>query len=162
MASFSVLRKPWIPVVDASGHSEELGMMDVLARAHELAWITDPSPAVELGIYRILIALVIDAYGVNRYRQLVNLLRAGRFDTAVLNEYASSVGESRFDLFDPDYPFLQISEEAADENYLVSGIQTAPTPSIRIILAAFHHQRSDLQAFSPQYVPGLFPLLPRL
>lgn len=149
MASFSALRKPWIPVVDASGHSEELGIIDVLARAHELAWITDPSPAVELGIYRILIAFVIDAYGVNRYRQLVNLLRAGRFDAAVLDEYVSAVGERRFDLFDPDYPFLQISEEAAD------GVSREPVSRLLQHLPSgsfwlhFHHQRSDLQAFSP-------------
>jgi CRISPR system Cascade subunit CasA len=149
MASFSVLRKPWIPVVDASGHSEELGLMDVLAQAHELVSITDPSPAVELGIYRILIALIIDAYDVHRYRQLVNLLRAGRFDIDALDQYVSSVGERRFDLFDPDYPFLQISEEAAD------GLSREPASRLLQHLPSgsfwlhFHHQRSDLQAFSP-------------
>ena len=116
-----------------------------------MSWpvLTDPSPAVELGIYRILIALIIDAYDVHRYRQLVNLLWAGRFDIDALDQYVSSVGECRFDLFDSDYPFLQISEEAADglsREPVSRLLQHIPSGSFWL---HFHHQRSDLQAFSP-------------
>lgn len=59
--SFDVLTEPWIPVVRLDGAADELGILPCLEQAHHIGEIKDPSPIVEFGIYRLLVAFVLDA-----------------------------------------------------------------------------------------------------
>ena len=60
-ASFDILRKPWVPVLDAAGQKTELGLLETLERAHELKAIQTASPMEEYSVYRFLIVFLMDA-----------------------------------------------------------------------------------------------------
>lgn len=110
-ATFDVLKEPWIPVIRLDGSSDELGILDCLEQAHEIREIKDPSPIVEFGLYRLLVAFVLDALVLADQRpeiprDLKALLDDGAFDAGLLGEYVATCGDA-FDLFHPERPFLQ-------------------------------------------------------
>lgn len=114
MATFDVLRQPWIPVVEKSGGTEELGIIPLLVRAHELSAIEDPSPVVQFGLHRVLIAFVMDAYGLKTEADWLALWEQGYFDEGRLEQYIIQCG-NRFNLFDNERPFMQSSVDPAAE-----------------------------------------------
>ena len=148
MTAWNVLHEPWIPVVATGGERRELGLLDALAQAHELADITDASPLVRFGIHRLLAAFLLDALQPETLDDLGDRLEAGRFDRAELERYADSCGPC-FDLFDADRPFLQSS----------AAITAGESPSPIAVLAQhlptgseathFHHGPASDVAFSP-------------
>lgn len=129
--SFNVLTEPWIPVIRPDGTREELGIMPCLLQAHELREIRDPSPIVEFGLYRLLVAFVLDALiHVNRRPKdpldLKELIKQGRFDSEVLNAYVQKCGDV-FDLFGADRPFLQTALCEATEKPVAGAYAVAPS-----------------------------------
>ena len=108
MFHFDLVREPWIPCLRAvDGRSEELGLLAVLARAHELREISDPSPLVTITLHRLLLAIlhrVLD--GPRSPQAWWDLWNQGRFDHARFEAYFRRWSE-RFDLFHPEYPFYQ-------------------------------------------------------
>ena len=106
---YDVLREPWIPVTDQNGDKEFLGILDVLARAHELKEITDASPLVEYGLYRLLCVFLMDALRPGDTEDIEELLEDGEFDMDRIEAYVERCRESgaSFDLFDEKRPFLQ-------------------------------------------------------
>ncbi|HTE20676.1 MAG TPA: type I-E CRISPR-associated protein Cse1/CasA [Armatimonadota bacterium] len=131
MASFNVLTDGWIPVVHPDGRREELGILDTLRLAHELAAIRDPSPLVEFGLYRLLVAFVFDVLSqANKIprtpRQLKSLLETAQFDGRLLEAYAGACGNV-FDLFDPERPFLQTVAAGGGEKPLAALYPAVPS-----------------------------------
>ncbi|HEU4752670.1 MAG TPA: type I-E CRISPR-associated protein Cse1/CasA, partial [Armatimonadota bacterium] len=131
MASFNVLTEGWIPVTRPDGGREELGILETLRRAHEFAAIRDPSPLVEFGLHRLLVAFVLDALAeagsAPEYPlDLKDLLRAGRFDAPLLENYARKCGDV-FDLFAPERPFLQTAGAAGGEKPLAALYPAVPS-----------------------------------
>lgn len=117
--SFDVLTEPWIPAAGADGTITELGLLPCLEHAHELVEIKDPSPIVEFGLYRLLVAFVLDAliWAGRRPRDrygLEDLLDQGAFDGELFREYVRACGDV-FDLFHPERPFLQTPMEERDK-----------------------------------------------
>lgn len=163
MASFDVLTEPWIPVLDRSGGPPvEMGILDALTNAHELREICDPSPLIRFGLYRILIAFVMDAFQIRLLEDIETILRAGRFDSATLQRYTEKVCDpSRFDLFDKDRPFLQAekNEQLDDSNRekIVRLFQHFPCGSFKI---HFHHQLENNYALSPAACARALAALP--
>lgn len=150
MTSFDVLTRPWIPSsLRSTGVIEERGVLDTLEMAHGLAEITDPSPLVRFGLYRLLIAFVIDAYELRNLDDLIHLLEAGRFDRTRLEAYVDTCGRSCFDLFDENCPFMQA--ERNDE------LDRKIHPVRRLFrhlpcgtnVAHFHHNSSREDAIAP-------------
>src|SRR3954454_21289034 len=45
---YDLLTEPWIPCLDRAGAPLDLGLLEVLRRAHELREVRDPSPPVTL------------------------------------------------------------------------------------------------------------------
>jgi len=109
--SFNVLDEPWIPVVHSNGSSEELGILPCLEQAHTLREIRDPSPIIEFGLYRLLVAFLLDALILADQRpedplDLETLIAVGRFDMSHIGQYVEECGDV-FDLFHAKRPFLQ-------------------------------------------------------
>ena len=106
---FNVLTEPWIPVVDASGNRQELGILDTLERAHELREIRDGSPLVEYGLHRLLCVFLMDALRPEELFDIEDLLEKGRFDMEKISAYVQTCQREgvSFDLFDEKRPFLQ-------------------------------------------------------
>lgn len=117
MASYNLLNEGWIPVITEQGQREFLGIREVLRRAHELREVSDASPMVEYGLYRFLGLFLMDALRPEDSIALEDLLDAGRFDMAAIDDYirlCQREGVS-FDLFDKERPFLQSAyDEALD------------------------------------------------
>ncbi len=108
-ATFNVLEQGWIPVITLDGESEELGILQTLARAHELREISHASPLQEYSLYRFLGIFLMDALRPKKKSSIRSFLRDGKFDMEQISRYIAvcqSEGVS-FDLFDEKRPFLQ-------------------------------------------------------
>ena len=108
-ATFDILLEPWIPVVEEDGTTRELGLLEVLERAHQLRAVQDPSPLVEYSVYRFLIVFLMDMLRPEDTEALEELLEEGQFDPDEIRDYVAmcqAEGVS-FDLLDEERPFLQ-------------------------------------------------------
>lgn len=142
--SFNVLREPWIPVIGLDGSRDELGILPCLERAHELREIRDPAPIVEFGLYRLLVAFVLDALILAGRRpehpsDLGALIDAGRFDMDLLHHYATECGDV-FDLFHSERPFLQTRMDGVNPKPL-AGLFPAVSSGTNVVL--WHHEHED-------------------
>ncbi len=87
-------------------------LRQVLVAAHLIADLHVPHVAVEASLRRLLTALAIRVAGLDEVRQDAwednqeRALRAGRFDPTAIDAYLA-VHQHRFDLYDPQQPFLQ-------------------------------------------------------
>lgn len=147
--SFDVLNQPWIPVVRLDGSCEELGILPCLEQAHELREIRDPSPIIEFGLYRLLVAFVLDALVLADRRpehplDLKRLIDEKRFDMKLLNDYADQCGNV-FDLFHPMRPFLQVRMDRATAKPLAGLFPAVPSGTNA---SHWHHEHEDTMAVS--------------
>ncbi len=149
LASFNLLKDAWIPVADSSGRIAEGSIMDVLTNAHNLAGISDPSPVVEFGLYRFLVAFVMDAFSVDDFDAIESLLDKGIFAPETLRMYVEEIGLSRFDLFNCTTPFYQVDEEAAEKLRVVSVAALMRHLPAGSFATHFHHVKEEDQAWSP-------------
>lgn len=115
MASYNLLTEPWIPVIDKTRHIKNIGILDTLKESHNLIEISDSSPLVQFGIYRLLIAFVMDALELKNKPGLVRAIERKQFDPTVIDSYAEK-WNNRFDLFDKEYPFMQSPEDTVIES----------------------------------------------
>lgn len=160
MATYNLLTEPWISVMDLSGKIKDMGILETLKEAHGILRIYDPSPPVEFGIYRLLIAFIMDVYKPQITDDLGDMLGSKRFDESRLRSYAAEWNR-RFDLFDEKHPFMQV---VVDENR-----EKAPEPISRLMqhlpagtgINHFHHGRWDEHEFSyRQCAKGLVTIPP--
>jgi CRISPR system Cascade subunit CasA len=148
--SFNVLHEPWIPVVRLDGSREEIGIYACLTQAYELREIRDPSPIIEFGLYRLLVAFMLDVFISANQRpadvlDLKTLIKPGHFDTGLLDEYIASCGDV-FDLFDEHRPFLQ-SAGAKGSGKPLAGMYPAIPSGTNSGL--WHHFHEDSACVTP-------------
>ncbi len=154
--SFDVLTQPWIPVVRMDGSRDEMGILRCLGEAHDLREIRDPSPIVEFGIHRLLVAFVLDALILANCRpedplDLRSLIEDRQFDTSVFENYVDLCGNV-FDLFHPDVPFLQYAEASGDPKSIFDFYPVFPSGAN---VVHFSHQTSQEQIEGPSGVARL-------
>lgn len=113
MASFNALYQPWIGAMDVQGQRQVYSIYDVLTKAHQLKKLTDPSPLVEYGMYRLLIAFIMDAFRPRTREDLIDLLDQETISVQALQIYITECEQdgSCFDLFDKEKPFMQSKYE---------------------------------------------------
>ncbi len=129
--SFNVLTEPWIPVIRSDGAREELGIVPCLKQTHELREIRDPAPIIEFGLYRLLVAFVLDAMILAGRRpedalDLQEIIKQRCFDSQMIDDYAKGCGDV-FDLFHPERPFLQTPMPKAKPKPLAGLLPVAPS-----------------------------------
>jgi len=109
MASFNVLKEPWIPVKLLTGEQKEMGILEVFEKAHLFACVQDPSPLFEYGIYRLLTVFLMDAFEPEISEDIEDLLANGFFPMEQIYKYIDECEKDGpcFDLFDTKKPFLQ-------------------------------------------------------
>ncbi|MEX2755945.1 MAG: type I-E CRISPR-associated protein Cse1/CasA [Candidatus Sigynarchaeota archaeon] len=112
---YNLLEKPWIPVEGKDGKVSMRGIKEVIARAHEFVLIVEPSPLLEFGLYRFLVAFVMDAYTIKDTEDITDLLATGSFDQKELDGYIDK-WHDRFDLFDEKHPFYQAPVACPDRD----------------------------------------------
>ena len=149
MAHYNVLTEPWITALAEDGSALETGILGVLSEAHRLDSVVDDAPTIQFGVYRLLIAFLLDALGLRELEDVAATFSAGRFDAAVLERYVDRVGRSRFDLFDSEHPFLQ------DGTAVAGQIREKPVAELFFHLPTgsnhlhFHHVEAAEHALSP-------------
>lgn len=150
-ASFNVLTEPWIPTLDQEGVTRELGLLEVLERAHELQTVRSASPLVEYSVYRFLIVFLMDMIRPKEIDTLENLLEEERFDPDMVTAYIEMCEQEgvSFDLFDSERPFLQVPYvEAWDRQAKPVSTLDYTVPNGNNVIH-FDHRRSEIR-----YTPG--------
>ena len=137
---FNLRIERWIPVVRLDGTWDELNLVDALLEAHQLAEFSDPLPTVEFGLYRLLVALVLDIFKPSGLVGLKGLRDAGSLDESRVRAYFGKYAD-RFDLFHHEFPFLQTAGMDAELAKPLAGL-LHPIPS-GTNASHFHHGRED-------------------
>ncbi|MEU1258787.1 type I-E CRISPR-associated protein Cse1/CasA [Streptomyces chartreusis] len=131
--SYLTDQEPWIPVQFPHARQEDLGLREVMLRAHEIQDLALPLPPAAAGLLRMLTGIAARVTGLDdpktsvgewsaRRRRL--LTEQGRFDPATVHAYFD---QHIFDAFHPERPFLQDPrlaaqcQERAGVNKLVFG-----------------------------------------
>jgi len=135
MPTFDLLAEPWIPVVREDGTRDEVGLRKALLDAPRIREISDPMPTVEFGLYRLLVALVMDIHELKLLADLEELLAAGEFDDAKVEAYFTRWAD-RFDLFHSEHPFLQTAGMEGEEKPLAALLPPMPSGTN---VTHFHH-----------------------
>ena len=107
-ASFNLIDEPWVPCAMLDGSRQTLGLRDVLARAHDIAEINGESPLVIAALHRLLLAVLYRNFSVQSTEDWRSLWERGEWDACHLDAYFEQ-WRCRFDLFDEDKPFYQVS-----------------------------------------------------
>ena len=144
---FDLITEPWIPVVNGDESISYLGIWDTLQTASKSKGISDASPLVEFGLYRLLSVFLMDALRPEDQFELEDLEKAGQFDMAKIQDYieqCQAEGAS-FDLFDPVRPFLQAPY---DPNWSVDKAKPVTYLDCRIPAGNNHVHFQHLQGIS--------------
>ena len=148
-ASYNVLLEPWITAEEPGSGKRELGLLDTLAEAHALSGLYDPSPLVECGLYRLLLALILDAFHLTNLEAIEGLFQAKVFGRTVLEAYVATVGRERFDLFDVEHPFLQSPAEVGRDDPVGPVVRLVQHLPSGTFATHFCHGGENEHAFSP-------------
>lgn len=106
---FDLLEERWIPCIRRDGRPDEMGLLGVLAQAHELLELSGESPLVVAALYRLLLAVLHRVFGPKDANAWSALWQAGRWDARRLADYLERYRE-RFHLFHPQHPFYQAKD----------------------------------------------------
>ncbi|MFW5694815.1 MAG: type I-E CRISPR-associated protein Cse1/CasA, partial [Alkalispirochaeta sp.] len=106
-ASYDLRHEPWIPVRDASGNIAPLGLIELLRCAHEYQSLALSNPLDTVSLYRVLIVLSHCILGdPETIEDWIKAFDRGRFLESDVTDYFERYSD-RFDIFHPDYPFMQ-------------------------------------------------------
>lgn len=118
IASFNLVRQPWIPVVRMDGRVQDLSILGVLEQAGDLRQITGDVPTQVFAIQRILLAILHRAWeGPPNIQDWT--YRREHWDDSLqeVRGYLNAFAD-RFDLRHPQTPFFQVAalHTAKDEH----------------------------------------------
>jgi CRISPR system Cascade subunit CasA len=114
LASFDLVREPWIPVRDGDG-TREIGLEECLTRARQFERIEDASPLVTAALHRFLLAVLSRALrGPRSLAEATDWFRDGLPLERVRAYLAAH--HDRFDLFHPTAPFYQVADFGLDQS----------------------------------------------
>lgn len=139
---FDLRSEPWIPVVRLDGTRDELSLVDTLLQAAQLREISDPLPTVEFGLYRLLVAVVLDILQPPGLTELAELFDNGVFDERKIRQYFDEHYPDRFDLFHTHFPFLQSADMDDEAAKPLAGL-LHPIPSGTNANHFHHRDESD-------------------
>ncbi len=113
--AYNLLEEPWILCIDRHGEPVgDLGLREVLARASNLAELTDPSPLVTASLYRLMVAVLHSALdGPKNTDAWAALWNAGALPMDRIDAYLDR-WHDRFELFHPVHPFYQRADLEAE------------------------------------------------
>ncbi|MEW6211862.1 MAG: type I-E CRISPR-associated protein Cse1/CasA, partial [Acidobacteriota bacterium] len=104
MRAFNLIDEKWIPCVMTSGEYMEMGIKDVLTKAHLVRELFDPSPLVTAALHRLLLAILHRIFGPPDFNTWKALWKQREWDGETLTEYLQK-WHRRFYLFDEEHPF---------------------------------------------------------
>ncbi|MDK7723953.1 type I-E CRISPR-associated protein Cse1/CasA [Slackia exigua] len=111
---FNLVDEPWIRVRDMRGISRELSLWDLFACAGELKCLANDLPTQDIAILRLLLAILQRSLSPSLDEDddpaevWARLWEAHTLPVEEIHSYLEK-WRHRFDLFDPDYPFMQVA-----------------------------------------------------
>ncbi len=169
MKTFSLIDQPWIPVVNQNWQRQDISLTELFTTWETLKEIQADNPPTTLAIYRFLLAILHRAYqgpkNVDHWEEIQQ--DNGKKAIAYLNKW-----RDRFDLFHPDYPFMQdraLTEDKAVPIYAIhtmstskvfshehewSGYRVSPPEAARLMVRLQSVDITSLRAFYPPQSAG--------
>ena len=108
--TYDLLAEPWIPVIQDDGTAAMMGLRRVLHDADTLRALSGNTPLETAALYRLLLAVLYRALGTPTLDTWEDLWQQGRFPAQALDAYFER-WHDRFDLFHPERPFLQWTDD---------------------------------------------------
>lgn len=128
--TFNLIDECWIPVVSQDWRRFEVSLVELFATWETLREIQADNPPTTLAIYRFLLAILHRAYqgpkNVDHWEEIQQ--DNGKGAIAYLEKW-----RDRFDLFHPEFPFMQdmaLSESLANEVYALHMMQGDNTSTV--------------------------------
>ncbi|MDR0839988.1 MAG: type I-E CRISPR-associated protein Cse1/CasA [Christensenellaceae bacterium] len=121
MSEFNLLDEKWIGVMDKTGQTEAVSLLELFRRAPELHGLANELPTLDIAILRLLLAILHAslARGLRGYQDGIalwqNLWEKG-LPTEQICGYLEQY-RGRFWLFDERYPFYQVAAMTAGTEY---------------------------------------------
>lgn len=116
-SSFDLADEPWLPCLLGSGARAELSVREVLCQAHGIRDLALDQATQYPPVLRMLLAVLHRALrdpgsGIRRDFPLDDdeweqLHEAGKFPSALVDDYLDRRAAGKFDLFSPEAPFMQ-------------------------------------------------------
>ncbi|MET9229146.1 type I-E CRISPR-associated protein Cse1/CasA [Lentzea sp. NPDC003310] len=107
--SFDLTHQPWLLARSVTGTTEQLSLVDVFRRAHELTGLLGDVPTQVFALTRLLLGVLHGATaGPRDIDEWEALWNAGTLPAETIELYLERHRE-RFDLFHPDTPFFQVA-----------------------------------------------------
>ncbi len=171
---FDLLESPWVPCIAVDGSTIEMGLRDALAQAHQLRELAGESPLVTAALHRLLLAILHRVFGPATAGEWGVLWHAGLWDQMALDKYLYR-WRGRFDLFHPQHPFYQASDDRVkpksvaslaqdiasgnnptlfDHHTKDSGLTLTPAQAARMLVAAHAFGLAGLSGLSQKYTDG--------
>jgi len=100
---FNLIDEPFIPCRSMDGVTRLQNLRETLLQSHQVADIADASPLTTFALYRFLLASVHRCLDRDDWQTIWD---AGRLPVEEIEKYLKQY-RRRFDLFDPERPFLQ-------------------------------------------------------
>lgn len=108
--TFSLINKPFLPVIMLDGRLADVSIRQALIGAHRIAAIEGEPASVTFALHRLLLAILYRALPVERPRQeWRELWESPELPADDINAYLDDYAD-RFDLLHPTQPFLQVAD----------------------------------------------------
>ncbi|MGW0505742.1 type I-E CRISPR-associated protein Cse1/CasA [Micromonospora sp. NPDC003241] len=109
VASFSLIRQPWIPVLDLAGRRRSVSLAELFAQATDLRAVAGDLPTQTAAILRLLLAILHRAvHGPEDERAWRDLWQRSDLPATDIVGYLDEYRD-RFDLLHPVTPFYQVA-----------------------------------------------------
>jgi CRISPR system Cascade subunit CasA len=125
--SFNLLQEPWIPVVKDNWEYQELSLLDFFRTWQTLKEIQADNPPTTLAIYRLLLAIMHSAY--QGPKNIDDWEKIQLDDGKIAIEYLEK-WHDRFDIFHPEYPFMQDLALTEDKAVPIFALHTMSTSTV--------------------------------
>lgn len=148
---YNLFDEPWISVLNKDLTYSSYGIKELLLKAHDIIELSEATPLTKCGIYRLLIALVMDAFDINDQNTLEELLVDKRFSEEIIKKYCEEQ-KPKFFLFSESHPFFQnphLKDTIRKKQKSISSLfQFIPTGYSTIL---FNHLVEEEHKISPKY-----------
>ena len=148
---YNLFDEPWIDVLNKDLTYSSCGIKELLLKAHEIIELSEATPLTKYGIYRFLIALVMDAFDINDQEILEDFIVDKQFSEELIKKYCQEQ-RSNFFLFSESHPFFQnphLKDTIKNKQKSVSSLfQFIPTGYSTIL---FNHSLEEEHKISPKY-----------
>jgi CRISPR system Cascade subunit CasA len=162
--TFNLLREPWIMVLNLEGKTEEVSLLKVLERAHEIRCLAGEMPTQDVAVFRLILATLYATFvradvqgnqkpiknaeeALSRWKSLWEFKH---FPIEPIKTHLCHY-EDRFYLFHPERPFYQVAglhEAKGKYNTVAQIVSDVPSRAERRFLSMKSGKNAEVLSFA--------------